>query len=238
MMLRIAICDDDPAQVEYLTALAGRWADERGHPLCLRPYTTAEAFFFAWESGAIFDILLLDIQMPGMDGVTLARRLRQRDGQLVIIFITAFSDHMDQGYDVGALHYLLKPVHEKKLAGTLDRALEALTRRRRTVVLELDGALEQIPVDEILYLEALSHTVMLYTNRKSYTLRQPMRQLETDLGEGFFRCHRSYLVSLRHVRRITRDTVLLENGQALPLSRKRHEAANRALMAYFREEPV
>lgn len=237
-MLRIAVCDDDPAQAEYLMALADRWAHERGQPLCVCPYTAAEAFFFAWESGVVFDILLLDIQMPGMDGITLARRLRQRGGQLAIIFITAFSDHMDQGYDVGALHYLLKPVNEQKLTRTLDRALEALARRRRTVVFELNGALEQIPADEILYLEALSHTVMLYTSQKSYALRQPMRQLEADLGEGFFRCHRSYLVSLRYIRRITRDTVLLENGQSLPLSRKRYEAANRALMGYFREASI
>ncbi len=234
-MLLVAVCDDDPAQVQYLTALASCWANQREITLCVQPYTTAEAFYFDWSSGVVFDILLLDIQMPGMDGVALARRLRQSGGQLVIIFITAFNDCMDQGYEVDALHYLLKPVNEKKLFATLNRALESLDRQRRTVVLEIDGALEQIPIDEILYLEALSHTVMLYTIRKSYALRQPMRQLEVDLGEGFFRCHRSYLVALRYIRRITRDTVLLENGQSLPLSRKRYEAANHALMGYFRE---
>ncbi len=235
-MLRIAICDDEPAQTKYLTALVQRWASVRDCVLSVQSYASAEAFCFAWESGGLFDMLLLDIQMPGMDGIALARRLRQRGGQLAIIFITAFSDHMDQGYEVGALHYLLKPVNAPKLNATLDRALEALARRRRTVVLEIDGALEQIPVDEILYLEALSHTVMLYTTRKNYVIRQPIGHLEAYLGEGFFRCHRSYLVGLRYIRRITRDTIWLENGQTLPLSRKRYEAANHALLSYFRED--
>ena len=128
MNYKIAVCDDEAEQVEYLAALAGDWAECRGNRVCIRPFYSAEEFLFHYEEEKDCDILLLDIEMRGINGVELAKRLREENDALQIIFITGHPDFIADGYEVGALHYLLKPVSGEKLNQVLDRAEKNLGR--------------------------------------------------------------------------------------------------------------
>ena len=127
-MINIAICDDERAEITYLASLVHKWVTARGVDVRLLDYESAESFLFACGDDKTVDVLLLDIQMRAMDGVELARQIR-RDNEIVqIIFITGYPDFIADGYDVSALHYLMKPVKEDKLFEVLNKAAERLKK--------------------------------------------------------------------------------------------------------------
>jgi DNA-binding LytR/AlgR family response regulator len=201
-----------------------------GFPVAVSTFDSAEAFLFAFAEDQSFDILLLDIQMPAMDGVALAKEIRKENDILQIIFITGYSDYIAEGYDVSALHYLMKPVDEHKLFVVLDRAaarVKALgASSRRTILFPKSGGNVRIPAEDILYAEAFSHYITIYTKDMQQDFNMRLSDMEELLGAGFFRCHRSYIVGMKHVRRVTRTAMVLDNGMEIPLSRRLYDAAN------------
>lgn len=232
MDMRIAICDDEAAELEYLRRIVTHWTKAGALNADIAVFDSAESFLFAYEGRAPFDILLLDIQMKRMDGLSLAKKLRETDARTQIIFITGFSDYMSEGYDVAALHYLMKPVNERKLCEVLDRACAKLAAAARTVLLPLSDGHIRLPACDILYAEVFSHHIELHAAARTLSIKMSMNELERTLGDGFFRCHRSYIVGMRHVRAVTRGAVIMDNGVALPLSRKLYDEANRAFIDY------
>ena len=231
--MRIAICDDEAAQREFLRPLVEAWATRRGHVVSVHAFESAEAFLFAYAEDKGFDALLLDIQMKKMDGVALAKWIRTDNEGLQIIFITGFPDFIAEGYEISALHYLLKPVDEEKLFEVLDRAMARLRTVPRTIVFRGGGGYLRVPANDIYYAEAASHTVTLSMINGQETFNMRLGDMEELLGEGFFRCHRSYIVSMRHVRRVTRTAMVLDNGVEIPLSRNLYDAANQAFIRNF-----
>ena len=230
----LAICDDEASQRDYLRQQVEGWAVRRGHVVSVHLFASAEAFLFTYDEDKSFDILLLDIQMGKMDGVALAKRLRADNEWLQIVFITGFSEFISEGYEVSALHYLLKPVDEEKLVEVLDRAVSRLQTAPRMIVFRRGSGYIRIPADEIYYAEAFSHSVTLVTKDGKETFNMRLSDMEEILGEGFFRCHRSYIVSMKHVRRVTRTALVLDNGAEIPLSRSLYDAANQAFIkTYF-----
>ena len=113
-MYRFAICDDVAADADYIKSLILEWNREAGQPLRIEAYPSAEAFLFAYEDDDSVDVLFLDIEMKEMSGVELAGRLREMGAGLQIVFITGYMDYIGQGYDVEALHYLLKTENHGK----------------------------------------------------------------------------------------------------------------------------
>ena len=229
----ISICDDEPRQREYLALLVHKWSCSA----IVTEYPSAEAFSFARASGTRCDVLLLDIQMGGQNGVDLARELRQTDETLIIVFITALPDFISDGYDVSALHYLMKPVDETKLFRVLDQAAKRLSVTDRTLLLPVDGEILRLPYKNIICAESLGRAVEITAVNGTYTVNLPTHKIEAELAEGFVRCHRSYLIALRHIQKITKTDVFLTGGKAVPLSRRLYDTVNRALLAHVREQP-
>ncbi len=229
MHYTIAICDDDAAASRYALSLAQRWAAARGHCLTCEEYSSAEGYLFAHPNGGNLDILLLDIEMGGINGVELARTLRKGGfcGQLV--FITGYSDYIAQGYEVEALHYLMKPLSPAQLEAVLDRAALRLAQAGRTLLLELPGEAVRLPLREIVYLESNRNYVTVHAG-KDYTLKRPLRELQAQLDAGFFRAGRSYLINLRRIRRVSRTEIFLDNGAHLPLPRGMYDPLNQAMI--------
>lgn len=149
--LQIAICDDEPAMLEYLDALVNQWGESRGEPVNAQCFPSAQALWFTWEESPRFDVLLLDIQMQGLDGVSLAHKIREKDSRSVIIFITGTVEFAAEGYDVSALHYLLKPVDEEKLFFCLDRAVAQLRRAPKQLLLPVAGVQTRFSAEDIFY---------------------------------------------------------------------------------------
>ena len=145
-MYRFAICDDVAADADYIKSLILEWNREAGQPLRIESYPSAEAFLFAYEDDDSVDVLFLDIEMKEMSGVELAGRLREMGAGLQIVFITGYMDYIGQGYDVEALHYLLKPVTGEKLRPVLDRAMKRLAARENALLLTCGDGEERAEV--------------------------------------------------------------------------------------------
>lgn len=230
--MKLAICDDDSADIAYVTGLIDVWRKQTGTMVELISFPTAEALLFAWEENRDMDILLLDIEMGEMSGVELARHLRQAGARMQIIFITGYMDYIAEGYDVEALHYLLKPVTQERLGQVLDRATERLRTREHMLQLTMQDGVVCLPVYEIRYLEVMRNYTTVHAS-EDYCVKRSLNDLEGELDESFCRIHRSFIVNLRFVRRVTRTEVILKDGTALPLSRRHYEKLNQALIAYF-----
>lgn len=234
MKLHVAICDDEKTEIDYLEKLSKEWAALRKINAVVSVYTSAEAFLFAFEADKSFDILLLDIHMKEIDGITLAKRLRMDGGKMQIVFITGLPDFISEGYEVSALHYLMKPVHVEKLNAVLDKALDIIDKPEASIFVETADGTARLSLRDILYAEAFSHTTMIYMLDISFEVKISIGELEALLDESFFRCHRSYLVGLRYVRQIAKADVIMDNGKLIPLSRRRYNALNEAFIRYFR----
>lgn len=237
-MLHVAICDDDKVLLKELEREVELWAKERQLTYTVELFATGDAFLFSWEEKRDIDILLLDIEMPGMDGMELAKRLRQRGERISIIFVTGNPDFALDGYDLEAVSYLVKPVKRDRLRAALDRAVRLSGSREALLVSVSAGEMEKVYVSELCLLESMDHETVLYTrDGGSIVCKEPLRQLEQELAgkqDAFFRPHRSYLINLGFVERITRKDVQMENGMLIPIARGKREELNQAYMRYFR----
>lgn len=235
MNITVAICEDFTDESEYLSKLLQSWMQVTGHTLNISVFSSAERFWSAYEDGFRPELLLLDVEMPGQSGMDLAKKLRQLHDDVPLVFITGYSDYMAEGYDVAALHYLLKPVSEQTLARVLTRALDQLQHQRKFLLCTVDGMMQKIYFDEMQYIEVLSHTVTIHAG-KNYTIHMPIRELEQNLGKEFCRCHRSYLVNLARIRQLKKADILLDSGAEIPMSRRLAPSVQQAFFAYYREE--
>lgn len=229
MAYRAAICDDCAADAQFVSEILKAWADERGAEVNAEIYPSAESFLFAYDENKAYDMLLLDIEMGGMDGVSMARRVRAGNKTVQIIFITGYSDYIAEGYDVAALHYLMKPVNREKLFGVLDRAVERLKISQRCLNLDMGGEMVRIPLYEIRYIDVMQNYVTVHAEHE-YTVKRTLNEFEKELDSGFTRVGRSMIVNLNRIRRVTKAEVMLNDGTALPLPRGAYEPLNRAII--------
>lgn len=231
MRFKIAVCDDDPSAVTVLSDMVRFWAEKEGHHVQIAAFPSAEAFLFAYEDDNTFNILLLDVEMREMDGITLAKRLRREGCHAEIIFVTSHFKICAKGYEVDALHYLMKPVRQEELFTVLGRAAQKLSRKLPSVIISCDGQTLRIPEDEILYVEALLHYIVIHTEKESYRVKEGLSVFEKRVSAALYRSHRSCLVSLKRIVRLSRSSVWLEDGTELPLSRGKYDDINRAFIA-------
>ena len=178
-----------------------------------------------------WDILLLDIEMGAMDGVTMAKRVRRDNEAVQILFITGYSDYIAEGYEVAALHYLMKPVREEKLFSVLDRAVEKRKQQDRFLNLSLSGELVRLPLYEIRYLDVHQNYVTVHA-KTEYTVKRTLGDFEKELDDRFHRVGRSIILNLKCIQRVTKTEVHLSDGTVLLLPRGAYEPLNRAIIAH------
>lgn len=233
MNYKVSIIDDSPVDTEYVAALVTRWADTAGHSLGICTFPSAEAFLFQYEEEQEFDILLLDIEMKEMNGVDLAKKIRQSNDRVQIVFITGYPDFIAEGYEVSALHYLMKPVSGEKLFAVLDKAAANLAKTEKRLRVTYDRRTDFVPLSQILYIEAQKQYVLIHTFRETYRMKQSFAETIDALDEFFIKCQRSFCVNLRHVKQIKGDGVLLKNGGEVPISRGMAEKLGKAMIRLF-----
>lgn len=230
--MRIAVCDDEKFQRDYLIKLLNEWDSQTKAGLRISAFPSAESFWFAHSEEA-FDGLLLDIQMKGQNGMEFARSLRSKGDSIPIIFITGFDEFIGQGYEVDAVHYLLKPVEKEKLFGCLDKLCSK--RYKKLLTVETTRGIVKIAQEDIFYAEAFGHTTSLHCKNETLTLNSGISKLEKNLNSSAFcRCHRSYLVNISRVLKTDRETVTLENGETLPMSRRMYDDFQNMFIKYYK----
>ena len=232
MEIRVALCDDEETVREYLGRLLEEWKERQNDQLQIEYFESAESFLFQYEEDKRWQLLILDIEMGKMNGVELAKKVREHNKEVQILFVTGYMDYISDGYEVEALHYLLKPVTKEKLFSVLDRARERMKKSEKALFLQGSDETVRIPYYEIRYVEVQHNYVTIHA-AEDYTVKKTLSELEEELGDGFFRTGRSFLVNLKCVKRITKREVSLKDGMVIPLSRGMYEKINRAMIRYF-----
>lgn len=229
MKYRIAICDDEQNQIEYITSIVASWSAHEGHGCEIRTFASAEAFLFEYEEDKAYDILLLDVEMKNINGIELAKRIRKDNNRAEIIFITSHFEFVGEGYEVDALHYLIKPISAEKLTQVLTKAAEKISVEPPSVVISCEGETVKLYEADIRYVESFLHYIVIHTKDKEYKIKENISVFENRVSDDFYRVHRSYLVSLKHITRISRTSVNIGNTE-LPLSRGKYDDINRAFI--------
>lgn len=226
--MRIGICDDE----KEIRRLLGSKVQKL--------YGEAEIFFYpsgeALLSEEIPDILLLDIQMPGLSGMEIARKLRERDSKVIIIFVTAIEEYVYEAFDVEALHYLVKPFKDDKFKSVMERAVrqwehgeQYREKEGKSIVLMVKGVHVKVSIEDIIYAEVFNRKVIIHKLNEDIEYYGKMKELEKAAGEEFFRPHRAYLVNFKYVEKYNSSTIYLEKGTALMSKEKFPEFVKRYL---------
>lgn len=231
MKLKIAICDDEQSQIEYITSLVSLWGAKEEHNCEIRTFMSAESFLFEYEDDKTYDILLLDVEMKNITGIELAKRIRKDNNRAEIVFITSHFEFVGEGYEVDALHYLIKPILPDKLAQVLTKATEKLSVEPPSVVISCDGETVKLYVNDIFYVESFLHYIVIHTKDKEYKIKENISTFQEKLSDDFFRIHRSYIASLKHITQISRTSISIGKIE-LPLSRGKYDNVNRAFIEH------
>ena len=217
MACRVAVVDDNVTDAEFVKGILNGWAQLRQVAVQAMVFPSAESFLFRYAEDKDWDILLLDIEMGSMDGVTMAKRVRQDNEAVQIVFITGYSDYIAEGYEVAALHYLMKPVNREKLLTVLDRALEKRKQEERCLNLEAYGEMVRLPFYEIRYLDVHQNYVTVHA-KADYTVKRTLGDFEKELDDRFCRVGRGMILNLKFIQRVTKTEVHLSDGTVLPLA--------------------
>lgn len=231
MAYRIAICDDSKNDSEYVSRLLNIWARQRQISVNCDCFSSAESFLFHYSEDKGYDILLLDIEMGTMDGVTMAKQIRHDNDTVQIIFITGYSDYISEGYEVSALHYLMKPIDEKKLFSVLDRAVLKLEFCERVLNISMSGVTVRLALRDIIYFDVFKNYVTVHLKHgEEYKVKKTLSEFEKLLDERFLRVGRAMIVNLDCISKVTKTDVYLSCNIKLPLPKGAYEILNRAII--------
>lgn len=233
MKYNIAIIDDEHVQREYLLTIIKSW--KNSEELNIKTFHNAESFLFDYEDNKDYDILLLDIEMDKINGIELAQKVRKDNERVQIIFITGFADYMSMGFDVSALHYLMKPVSKEKLHQVLDKAVKLLSKKESNIIIKVDGQNIIIKLTDIVYVESFGHYISIYTiDKKEYTVKIGINKFAEELNNNFIIPHRSYIVNLKYVKSISKNSVVLDDNKDIPMAKNSFDDVNKAFIGFYR----
>ena len=231
-MIRIAVVEDDEDYIAVIKKYIVRYMKEKGDTISVDVFQDGNQIVFDYQP--VYDIILMDIEMPKMDGISAAEKIRELDKDVIIIFITNMAQYALKGYQVRARSYILKPVNYYSLALELQEAIAMISRKvDDTILLKDDDVLKKISVNDIYYLESQQHYIIVHTKTGNIRIRESMKNMERRLEKSYFqRCNVSYLVNLAHVSSIDRDIVVV-GGERIPMSRQKSKSFVSALTDYI-----
>ena len=234
-MLRMLLADDDPVFLSKLERLLTQYAAQQQRKVWIDAYPRDDLSGFVLQS---YDIAFLDIDFGNRRGagIDLARRLRQKRNDAIIIFVTSYVEYAPEGYELRAFRYLLKTDIDMKLEAYFSQAAEQFAAKREILPIQTGGEMRNLTVDEILYLESDKHTVRIYMLSSSagpYRCYASLQSFEEKLQPlGFLRVQKSFLVNMRHIRKLQCGEAALESGETLPVSEKNYRQIKRAYLLW------
>ena len=227
--MRIAVCDDEELfRIEFKNVLDKALVNV---DYDIDTFSGGSSLYEAFLKEP-FDLVFLDIEMPGIDGITLAKRLRAISENVHIVFLTSHIEYALEGYEVNALRYLVKPVDMNKLGEVLKYVQDKKNNSRQIMIRE-DGEDIVIDISDIIYMESMDKNVRIVTSKREYVTRYNISDYEEELkNSGFLRIHRGYLISLSKVKKIVKNDVVMDGDISLPVSRSNLKALKDSLYTY------
>lgn len=259
-IMKIAIIEDEQIHTELLEGYLQEWGKENQIKLSIVSFPSAESFLFQWEEERDYEAIFVDIQMKKMNGMEMARRIRQEDSGIAIIFTTGITDYLADGYEVEALHYLIKPLKSDKVWQCMDKIASRHKPKQYLLLHGLDGMIK-IAVNCINYVEAQGHRCRMEVadtgkptpNSRSLLpennsgncaktaavnfleVTESISEIEALLPAAeFIKCHRSYLCRIAAIHRIDRTEICFDSGSRIPVSRRLYQEVNQRFIQYFR----
>jgi len=231
--MKVAICDDNEDDILYFSEKIRESAQNHGIIVEIKNYTSIEQLRFALsDAGDAPDVLFLDINMPGLNGIDLAEELRMQGFHNNIVFLTISDKYMLQAFDVGAFNYIIKKrTPEKRFDRVVVSALRSAKKKASAYLfLSAGGENRNIPIDEIKYFEVINRIIHVHYGDESFEFFSTMGKLENRLSKyGFIRIHRSFLVAKAYIESFSYTEVILTGGERLPLSRKMYNVLKKEL---------
>lgn len=235
--MKVAICDDEQNIRTYIAVLVREMLSGCSVDL----YDSGEALLAA---KVVYDLIFLDIKMQGISGMETATKLRKKDSLTNIIFITAMEEYALQAFDVGAFHYLLKPIDKVKFLGVLEKAVlhckeqEMIQKEQKesAILIKAQNGVQKIACRDIYYAEVRNRKIILDTQNGSIEYYGKMAELEKQLKNKFVRCHRSFLVHMKYIVKYDSANILLEGKQNIPIAKKKYAEFVKAYLNYMKQE--
>ena len=231
--MRIAVCDDETYFIQDFTAMLRKLYQSLD--ITVNAFSNGSQLMDSFQAKP-YDLVFLDIEMPGIDGISLARQLRQQNEDVSIVFVTGHKEYAMDGYGLNVLCYLLKPVTEKKIHEILEHVLEKLKSEKYIWLTNRDGS-QRVRISDLVSIEAHNQNLIVNTTSGSIEVRDNINKYEEILKSvGFFRLHRSYLVSLAKITKISEKEVLLAEKFRAPIARTKKREFQDAFFSFVNQE--
>lgn len=219
-MLRVVICEDEAVQRDILKEKFQRVLEDITNQYEILVFGSGEELLDNYEEG--IDIILLDIQMDKLNGMDVARKIREFDNNVEIIFTTSLVDYVQEGYEVRAYRYLLKPIKYDDLKKHAVSCIDDIIKKRENyIIIECKGIINKIPINKITCIEVRKKDMTIYTIDGVYFTRMSINKIEKEVIKyKFFRCHKSYIINMTYIESINKNIVVV-NGEDVPVSKYR-----------------
>ncbi|MBQ6993017.1 MAG: LytTR family DNA-binding domain-containing protein [Lachnospiraceae bacterium] len=233
--MRIAVCDDEEKYRVHVKTELEKIVNSID--VVIDSFAQGEDLLKKIENKP-YDIIFLDIEMPTMDGITIAKKIREQSENMELVFLTNHVEYALEGYEVNALRYLTKPVNPVKLQEVISYMIKR-EKNRKIIWVKNKDCEEKILVTDIIFMEAQNQKVEIHTKDKVYVHRYNMGDYEKELEtDGFFRIHRGYLVALGSIESFGHHEVRMEDGTVLPVSKTKEKKLKDALFQYVKEVAI
>lgn len=228
--MKIAVCDDERQFIDVLCPLLEQWAQSHNIRLTLYRFTDGDSLIAAHRDKNM-DLIILDVIMPLLSGIDTAREIRYNDQAVPIIFLTSSREFAIDSYEVKAFYYLIKPIVPEKLFGIMNDFLKVFNSQKNMFTAHIATGFCKIAIDDVDYLEAQNKRVLVHmADGKAIEIRERFSTCENVFlpNNGFFRCHRSYIVNLNHVEQFTKTEIRTSQNAIIPISRNNYMAFKEA----------
>lgn len=233
-MLQIAVCDDELFYRDKIQSLLKKYCKKHALECSVQAYCSGEEFLEQKENRVKYDIIFMDIDMEGLNGIQTAMQIRKFQSDTMIVFVTAFVDYALEGYKVNAVRYIMKDALEASIAECMDAILQKMQITQ--VQFSFTEGERKLYTENILYVESRKHKLIFYymeSDMINYHIYDKLDAVEQKLfGYGFLRIHKSYLVNMKHIKKISNYEVFLDTDETLPVPRTKYQSVKEAFVEY------
>lgn len=231
-MISVAIVDDECDVRRHLKSCMEYLAEREQLQVCTKEFSSGRTFLGDYQP--VYDIILMDVEMPGLNGIETARALRKLDQSVLLVFVTNHAQYALHGYEVDAISYIMKPVNPFDFAMKMRRVISRTCKRTdASVQIKTEHGVHRVRTATIRYCEVLGHYVVYHTTEGDFSEYITLKEAEKKIGQNYFaQPHRCYLVNLKHVSQIKGDSVFVDSN-AVPLAKARQRSFLDAFAAFI-----